>query len=186
MIFFFFFKTTHSPSRCNRMPNSSVISRVNAGLARCLSHHRRLCRGIAELDRLIHNDEFLKDPRTQWLLHQRRQTEEEQANADARISPLGRMGCEMGRLLGRSKINLSPQSRKVSSSTAIQLTGRPLNELSPPQNNLVVTRTFCQILQVENSTPRKQSGPMPAPTPLPSPERRQSLIFSASLSRPEP
>eukprot|EP00099_Drosophila_melanogaster_P017323 NP_573278.1 uncharacterized protein Dmel_CG15059, isoform B [Drosophila melanogaster] len=147
------------------MPNSSVISRVNAGLARCLSHHRRLCRGIAELDRLIHNDEFLKDPRTQWLLHQRRQTEEEQANADARISPLGRMGCEMGRLLGRSKINLSPQSRK---------------------NNLVVTRTFCQILQVENSTPRKQSGPMPAPTPLPSPERRQSLIFSASLSRPEP
>lgn len=104
------------------MPNSSVISRVNAGLARCLSHHRRLCRGIAELERLIHNDEFLKDPRTQWLLHQRRQTEEEQANADARISPLGRMGCEMGRLLGRSKINLSPQSRKVSSSTAIQLT----------------------------------------------------------------
>ncbi|XP_043660150.1 uncharacterized protein LOC122624577 isoform X2 [Drosophila teissieri] len=86
------------------MPNSSVISRVNAGLARCLSHHRRLCRGIAELERLIHNDEFLQDPRTQWLLHQRRQTEEDQA------SPLGRMGCEMDRLLGRSKIKLSPQS----------------------------------------------------------------------------
>ncbi|KAI8033254.1 uncharacterized protein LOC128265800 [Drosophila gunungcola] len=58
------------------MQNSTVISRVNAGLSRCLSHHRRLCRGIVELDRLIYNDEFLKDPRTQWLLHQRRQREE--------------------------------------------------------------------------------------------------------------
>ncbi|XP_039498241.1 uncharacterized protein LOC120455837 [Drosophila santomea] len=146
------------------MPNSSVISRVNAGLARCLSHHRRLCRGIAELERLIHNDGFLKDPRTQWLLHQRRQTEEEQANADARVSPLGRMGCEVGRLLGASNIKLPPPSGK---------------------NNLVVTRTFCQILQVENTTPRKQPGPMPAPTPLPSPERRHSIMFSGRMPRPE-
>ncbi|EDV46570.1 uncharacterized protein LOC6550277 [Drosophila erecta] len=141
------------------MPNSSVISRVNAGLARCLSHQRRLCRGIAELERLIHNDEFLRDPRTQWLLHQRRQTEEEQAGADARVSALGRMGCEMGRLLGSSKLcpKLCPQAG---------------------ENDLVVTRTFCQILQVENTTRRKQTGPMPAPTPLPSPERRPSFVFS--------
>ncbi|XP_017002417.2 uncharacterized protein [Drosophila takahashii] len=76
------------------MQNSTVISRVNAGLSRCLSHHRRLCRGIAELDRLIYSDEFLKDPRTQWLLQQRRLREED---------------TEMGRLIGQSGIknNLS-------------------------------------------------------------------------------
>ncbi|XP_020797949.1 uncharacterized protein LOC110176068 [Drosophila serrata] len=49
------------------MQNSRVIRRVNAGLSRCLSHHRRLCREIDELDRLLFNDEFLRDPRTLWL-----------------------------------------------------------------------------------------------------------------------
>ncbi|XP_017034626.1 uncharacterized protein [Drosophila kikkawai] len=50
------------------MQNSRVIRRVNAGLSRCLSHHRRLCREIDKLDRLLFNDEFLQDPRTLWLL----------------------------------------------------------------------------------------------------------------------
>jgi len=82
-----------------------------------LSHHRRLCRGIAELDRLIYNDEFLKDPRTQWLLHQRRQKEEEkQEQQEAQGGSLGRMRSEMGRLLGQSRTTLSPPSGKVGSS----------------------------------------------------------------------
>ncbi|KAH8250645.1 hypothetical protein KR038_007109 [Drosophila bunnanda] len=50
------------------MQNSRVIRRVSAGLSRCLSHHRRLCREIDELDRLLFNDEFLRDPRTLWRL----------------------------------------------------------------------------------------------------------------------
>nr|XP_016930787.1 uncharacterized protein LOC108010438 [Drosophila suzukii] len=147
------------------MQNSTVIGRVNAGLSRCLSHHRRLCRGIAELDRLIYNDEFLKDPRTQWLLHQRRQKEEEkQEQQEAQGGSLGRMRSEMGRLLGQSRTTLSPPSGKV---------------------NLAVTRNFCQLLQPDKPKPRSPSGPLPAPTPLPSPERRSSLRFSASLPPPE-
>jgi len=92
-----------------RMQNSTVIGRVNAGLSRCLSHHRRLCRGIAELDRLIYNDEFLKDPRTQWLLHQRRQKEEEKQEQQEAQGGY----C---RLLGQSRTTLSPPSGKVGSS----------------------------------------------------------------------
>ncbi|XP_016962659.1 uncharacterized protein LOC108033044 [Drosophila biarmipes] len=147
------------------MQNSTVIGRVNAGLSSCLSHHRRLCRGIAELDRLIYNDEFLKDPRTQWLLHQRRQKEEErEQQREGTVGSLGRMRSEMGRLLGQSRTTLSPP---------------------PAKSNLGVTRAFCQLLQPETPRPRAHSGPLPAPTPLPSPERRPSFRSSASLPRPE-
>ncbi|KAH8367989.1 hypothetical protein KR084_005257, partial [Drosophila pseudotakahashii] len=132
------------------MQNSTVIGRVNAGLSRCLSHHRRLCRGISELDSLIYSDEFLKDPRTQWLLQQRRLKEEDK---------------EMGRLIGQSRLTLTPPSGK--------------------NNNLAVTRAFCQLLQTETPKSRSAKGPLPAPTPLPSPERRPSFRFSASLPRPE-
>ncbi|XP_017113002.1 uncharacterized protein LOC108136404 [Drosophila elegans] len=143
------------------MQNSTVISRVNAGLSRCLSHHRRLCRGIAELDRLIYDDEFLKDPRTQWLLHQRRQREEKLIKHKV---------ISLGHLLCQSKLALSPQSGK---------------------SNLAVARAFCQLLQAESPCgshspkARTQTGPLPAPTPLPSPERRPSFRISASLPRPE-
>ncbi|KAH8409027.1 hypothetical protein KR009_005436 [Drosophila setifemur] len=58
------------------MQNSRVIRRVNAGLRRCLSHHRRLCQDIAELDQLIYHDEFLKDPRRHWLRIQRLEMED--------------------------------------------------------------------------------------------------------------
>ncbi|XP_017074216.1 uncharacterized protein LOC108109928 [Drosophila eugracilis] len=146
-----------------KMQNSAVISRMNAGLSRCLSHHRKLCRGIAELDCLIYNDEFLKDPRTQWLLHQRRQRAEEKAKEEAKVSSLGRMGSEMGRLLGQSPVGKS---------------------------NLTVNRAFCQLLQ---STPsglhptklRNLTGPLPARTPEPSPERRPSFKFSVSPPSPD-
>ncbi|KAH8288174.1 hypothetical protein KR054_006651 [Drosophila jambulina] len=50
------------------MQNSRVIRRANAGLGRCFSHHRRLCRQIHELDQLLIHDEFLRDPRALWLL----------------------------------------------------------------------------------------------------------------------
>ncbi|XP_017041914.1 uncharacterized protein LOC108088576 [Drosophila ficusphila] len=154
------------------MQNSTVISRVNAGLSRCLSHHRKLCRGIAELDCLIYNDEFLKDPRTQWLLHQRRQKEAELAKKEEekKAAHLGQMRSEMRRLLGQSKIALTSPTGKA---------------------NLSVTRAFCQLLQGESSsgsrTPKSRTftGPLPAPTPLPSPERRQSLRVSTSIPRPE-
>ncbi|XP_016979637.1 uncharacterized protein LOC108044972 [Drosophila rhopaloa] len=148
------------------MQNSTVISRVNAGLSRCLSHHRKLCRSIAELDCLIFNDEFLKDPRTQWLLHQRRQKEVKHKVS----SSLGRVRSEVGRLLDQSNNTLSPHSAK---------------------SNLAVTRAFCQLLQAEPPsgvhTPRSRThtGPLPAFTPLPSPERRPSLRVSASLPRTE-
>lgn len=62
----------------DRMQNSQVISKVKAGLSRCLSHHRRLCDDIAELDKLFCQDEFLLNPRRLWQLIQQQQNRQDE------------------------------------------------------------------------------------------------------------
>lgn len=88
------------------MQNSRVIRRVNASLARCLSHHRRLCRDIDELDRLLFNDEFLRDPRTQWLLQNRHHKEVAAEGVDLTSSE------ELKRSQRRLRENLSGGERE--------------------------------------------------------------------------
>lgn len=74
-----------------------MISKVNAGLRRCLSHHRRLCDNIAELDKLFCQDEFLMNPRRLWQLIQQQQNRQDeilgsQEKSEARTDMDSRMG----------------------------------------------------------------------------------------------
>ncbi|KAH8323784.1 hypothetical protein KR067_000263, partial [Drosophila pandora] len=142
------------------MQNSQVISKVNAGLRRCLSHHRRLCDNIAELDKLFCQDEFLMNPRRLWQLVQQQQNRQDeilgsQEKSEARTDMDSRMGVLSSKECLLSQTQLPSKISKANKNSQIN---RPLRKLLQPENS---TRT----------KPNDSSNPRPAPTPLPSPER---------------
>ncbi|XP_070139272.1 uncharacterized protein [Drosophila bipectinata] len=149
------------------MQNSQVIGKVNEGLRRCWSHHRRLCDDIAELDRLFGQDEFLLNPRRLWQLIQQQQhrqdefLEPEIMDVESRMGLLNSRKCLISQTLIPIKIEKTFKTPKII---------RPLRKLLQPENS---SRT--------NS--KDSTNPRPAPTPLPSPERRPRMNFGRPLRK---
>ncbi|KAH8338681.1 hypothetical protein KR074_009314, partial [Drosophila pseudoananassae] len=143
------------------MQNSQVIGKVNEGLRRCLSHHRRLCDDIAELDKLFGQDEFLLNPRRLWQLIQQQQhrqddfLEPERMDVETRMGVLNSRKCLISQTLIPIKVGKTYKNSKING---------PLRKLLQPENS-------------SRTNPKDSSNPRPAPTPLPSPERRLRMSF---------
>ncbi|KAH8255091.1 hypothetical protein KR026_004412, partial [Drosophila bipectinata] len=150
------------------MQNSQVIGKVNEGLRRCWSHHRRLCDDIAELDRLFGQDEFLLNPRRLWQLIQQQQHRQDEFLGPEIMDVESRMG------------------KCLISQTLIPIKIGKVYKNSPTFKNPKIIRPLRKLLQPENSSrtnPKDSTQPRPAPTPLPSPERRPRMNFGRPLRK---